>query len=63
MNDLEALWWCENTPGLRITVGKGKQITLFMEHQIEVTAIGILDAVIQLQKILKEMKVEMQTCG
>ena len=53
MTELEALRWLQNTPGLRIYIGHDRRVTLFAEHQIEITGDGLLDAVIKLQDVLK----------
>jgi len=50
MNELEALRWVLNQPGLMMVVGKNGTVCLTYGHCFEITATGIVDAVIELQK-------------
>ena len=55
MTELDATRWVQDQPGLKLVVGKDREITITNGVTVEVKAIGILAAVIEIQKILKTM--------
>lgn len=56
MNELSALKWLQNQSGLKVLIGKNRQITITDGFTVEITGNGFLDTVVKLQKTLREMK-------
>jgi hypothetical protein len=56
MNLTQAIDWIENTPGLTLIVGKKKQIIITNGMTVRVTGTGIVDTVIEVQDVLKQMR-------
>ena len=56
MNELTALKWLERQKGLIVFIGDDRGITLTDGFNVEISGVGFLDAVVKLQKVLKDMK-------
>jgi hypothetical protein len=56
MSELEAARWLEQQAGARIDIGENGQITITDGCSVKVTGTGFLDAVIQMQSVLSQMR-------
>ena len=56
MTELEAARWIQDQPGLIILIGKDRKITLKDGCSVEATGIGLLNTVMIMQSILKQMR-------
>lgn len=53
MTEDDAFHWVENQSGLKILIGKDRKVTLTNGTTLEVTARGLLAAVMKAQKVLR----------
>ncbi len=56
MNATEALNWLDNAHGLTVTIDKKQQVMIHNGVTVKVTATGIVNAVVELQDVLKQMR-------
>jgi hypothetical protein len=56
VNELSALKWLQDQSGLKVLIGKNKQITITDGFTVEITGTGFLDTVVKLQKTLRDME-------
>lgn len=56
MNELSALKWLQDQSGLKVLIGKNKQITITDGFTVEITGTGFLDTLVKLQKTLRDME-------
>ncbi len=55
MNMIRAVWWLQTQPGIKITIGKDRRVTITDGVNVEATAIGLIRCVSKVQKILKQI--------
>lgn len=58
MNIIRAVWWLQTQPGIKITIGKNRQVTITDGVNVEATATGLIRCVNNVQKILQELNNE-----
>jgi hypothetical protein len=56
VNELSALKWLQDQSGLKVLIGKNKQITITDGFTVEITGTGFLDTLVKLQKTLRDME-------
>ena len=56
MNELDACRWLEKQVGLKMLVGKDRKITLTDGMSVEISGVGMLGAVVNLTKTLRELQ-------
>ena len=56
MTPEQAVEWLENSPGLKLIIGKKREVTITNGVTITVTGVGIVDTVMEVQDVLKQMR-------
>ena len=56
MTATEAITWLDTAHGLTVTIDKKQQVTIHNGVTVKVTATGIVNAVVELQDVLKQMR-------
>ena len=56
MNTTQAVEWIENSPGLTLIIGKKREVTITNGVTVQVTSTGIVDTVMEVQDVLKQIR-------
>lgn len=56
MNTIRAVWWLQKQPGVKINIGKNRQVTISDGVNVEATATGLIRCINKVQRILKQLQ-------